>query len=63
LIQVGVVIANPDPDVTKRKILGEGWNRMPVGCEGKFKWGKGVPDILKSKYPYGEFHVFLDTPL
>lgn len=35
-------------------ILGEGWNNMPAGCEERFTWSKGDPDVLKTKYPYGK---------
>ena len=41
-------------DPKEEKILGEGWNRMPKGCEDKFAWTKGVDDILKTKYHYGK---------
>ena len=40
-------------DPNTDEIIGEGWNRMPAGCEDRFGWGKGE-QILKTKYPYGE---------
>jgi hypothetical protein len=57
LLQVGAVIANPK--ISKRDVLGEGYNRMPLGCEERFGWNKGLTDILKTKYPYGEFCVLI----
>lgn len=50
LSQVGAIIVNPNTNT----ILGEGWNRMPAGCEERFGWSKGE-DILKTKYPYGQY--------
>ena len=50
-MQVGAVIVCPK---TKR-VLGEGFNRMPPGCE-EFPWGE-VGDILNTKFPYGELFV------
>ena len=58
-LQVGAVIV----DSAGEKVLGEGWNRMPVGCEDKFEWISckieftPETDILKTKYPYGEVYV------
>ncbi len=48
IYQVGAIIVHSNGE-----ILGEGWNRMPAGCEEKFSWDKGK-DPLKMKYYYGE---------
>ena len=47
--QVGALVVSKD-----KAILGEGWNRMPAGCEDRFTWSKGDDDVLKTKYPYGK---------
>ena len=52
-MQVGAIIVCP----RTKKILGEGFNRMPPGCE-EFPWGE-VGDILNTKFPYGELFVML----
>ena len=50
--QVGAVIV----DHSGKKVIGEGWNRMPFGCEKKFGWNRDCSGgILETKYPYGEF--------
>ncbi len=58
-LQVGAVIV----DSAGKKVLGEGWNRMPVGCENRFEWSRcnieltPEDDLLKTKYLYGEVYV------
>ena len=55
LFQVGAIIV----DSRGEKVLGEGWNRMPQGCEDRFAWAKGLNDILKTKYPYGKLRYII----
>ena len=47
---MGAIVVDSKNDI----ILGKGWNRMPTGCEDRFTWSKGDPDVLKTKYPYGK---------
>lgn len=45
--QVGACIVNP-----QHKIVGTGYNGMPIGChDDDFPWGK-QGDFLETKYPY-----------
>ena len=51
-MQVGAIIVDPKT----KEVLGEGWNRMPKGCEDRFPMSKGDSNILKTKYPFGEIN-------
>ncbi|KAJ8676613.1 hypothetical protein QAD02_012400 [Eretmocerus hayati] len=46
--QVGACIVNDD-----KKIVGIGYNGMPIGCsDEKFPWKKETDDVLETKYLY-----------
>ena len=47
MLKVGAVLVNPDG-----KVIGEGYNRMPRGCDD-FPWNR-EGDPLDTKYPYGQ---------
>ena len=54
--QVGACIVN-----TERKIVGIGYNGMPIGCsDDELPWAKEGDSSLDTKYPYGECSVSLD---
>ena len=49
--QVGACIVNDD-----NKIVGVGYNGMPIGCDDdEFPWKKDPNDKLNSKYLYGKY--------
>lgn len=52
-MQVGAIII----DSQTKEVLGEGWNRMPKGCEDRFAMSKGDSNVLKTKYPFGEINL------
>ena len=40
------------------RIIGRGWNRMPVGCEEKFPWEqKDTESLVDGKHLYGRLHT------
>lgn len=48
--QVGACIVNED-----KKIVGVGYNGMPIGCsDDVFPWGKRTDNLLDTKYLYGK---------
>lgn len=52
--QVGACIVNED-----YKIVGTGYNGMPIGCsDDVFPWNKTTDNPLESKYFYGIFRFF-----
>ena len=55
LHQVGAIIVD-----RSGRVVGEGWNRMPAGCENRFGWNKDWRDegVLETKYPYGESFIY-----
>jgi len=54
-LQVGACIVNAD-----RKIVGIGYNGMPIGCsDDELPWAKEADSCLDTKYPYGESSVYL----
>jgi len=48
---VGAVI------VSMGEVIGEGFNRMPLGCEDRLPWIENKPGepLEKGKHPYGKF--------
>lgn len=52
LTQVGAVIVNPKT----KKIVATGWNRMPEGCEERFKhkWSEDYNKDGRKKQYYGK---------
>jgi deoxycytidylate deaminase len=50
-LQVGAVLVDRNGAV-----LGEGWNRMPRGCEGKFPWA-ATGQLEDTKHLYGETSI------
>ena len=49
-MQVGAILVD-----CNEKVIGKGWNRMPVGCEDRFSWkyGNDVP-FKDGKHLYGK---------
>lgn len=51
--QVGACIVN-----VENKIVGIGYNGMPVGCnDDEMPWGRNPENLLESKQLYGEFMI------
>lgn len=51
--QVGACIVNND-----KKIVGIGYNGMPMGCsDDEFPWKRGPHTSLDAKYLYGTIHI------
>ena len=50
-LQIGAIIV----DRKSKKIIGEGWNRLPKNCEDRFKWSRDEGEPFEySKHLYGE---------
>ena len=55
LSQVGAVVVDPE----SKEVVGTGWNRMPRGCEDRFKWtrDKEKEPLESGKHYYGTYVI------
>ena len=53
--QVGAVVVNPKT----KEVVGTGWNRMPRGCEDRFKWtrDKEKEPLECGKHLFGMYSI------
>ena len=53
LSQVGAIVVDPQT----KEVVGKGYNRMPKGCENKFKWtrDKEKEPLESGKHYYGKY--------